>query len=286
MACPRSDQYRSSSRTSDDLEALGKEALADITASLQCNVQYGLATEDLSDIRRCLSTRTTDSTFLFLKNPRGAGRFIEGRTRFYVLNDDEWQANRKMTLGPNYMGSYVYVPAAVLLHKSSNPAFSWCRTALIHETLHSTSLYSRIFENPIGIIPNHKFLNEGITECLTGYVLLKRRPDCYATWKLSMLGQCGVAYKQQTKLFCSLAQIIGITPLAKFYLSLEKEFNSPWSKFLGAIHSAGFAKFNYSIDGQKAFRENLFRDECIKNIAGFKKIYESDARALDFSKIP
>lgn len=196
------------------MEELGKEALANIGASFKCEVRYGTATGELTALRRDLSTRTQDSAFLFIKNPVGKGRFIEGQNRFFVLNDIEWQANKSMTLGISYVGSFVYEPSAILLHSSSNPALSWCRNTLIHETLHSASLYSRVFGNPNGIIPLHKLLNEGITECLNGYILLKKHPDCYNAWKTSTNGRCGISYRLSTKLFCSLAQVVGITPFS------------------------------------------------------------------------
>ena len=143
MSCPRNSPYLGKSLTSDGLRALGQEAFSDISASFSCAVNYGMATNDLIDIRHNISTKTTD--YLFFKNPAGKGRFIDGNTRLYILNDVEWQANTRITMGPAYAGTYFYEPGAVLLHASGTPGISWCRNTLIHETLHSVSLYSRIF---------------------------------------------------------------------------------------------------------------------------------------------
>ncbi len=287
MSCPQSDQYLKNVQKPDALKALGEEALADIGASFNCNIDYGIANDEILNIRQNISTTNLDirpQDYLFIKNPQGNGRFIDGTTRIFVLNDLEWQANTTLTMGFNCIGSFFYEPSAILLHSSSNPAFSWCRKTLIHETLHAVSLYSRIFSNPNGVIDRHRFLNEGITECLTGYVLLKKHPVCYNAWKASSNGKCGISYKQSVRIFSSLAQIIGIKPISDFYLSVDREFNAPWARFLEAIHAAGFKNFNFQLDAKSVYSENSFRDECVKKITGFKKIYNS-FRALDFTKI-
>jgi len=64
------------------------------------------------------------------------------------------------------------------------------------------------------------------------------------------------------------------------------EFKSAWDQFLTEVHAAGFEEFNFPLTDQKAFRICNFTDECVKNINGFKKIYNSAFAVLDFSKIP
>lgn len=284
LDCPRNSQYTSRAGTAEGLDSVEKEALDDIQATFQCGVEYGIPTSELNDARYRFTVQ--DAARLLIKNPRtGVGRYIDGTKRIYILNDDEWLANRVLTIGPTYLGAYTFNAATVLVHSSTYLPVSWCKNILVHETLHSVSLYSRIWNNPEGIIPKHLMLNEGMTECLTGYVLFKRHLDCYNVWKSCVQGKCGIAYRQTTHLFCSLAQLIGIKPIADFYLSVAREFNNPWNQFIVAIHSAGFTKFNFPMDERKAFRETLFRDECVKNIAGFKKIYDSAARSLDFSQV-
>ena len=73
--------------------------------------------------------------------------------------------------------------------------------------------------------------------------------------------------------------------LGKFLLGARKRIQITMETFLDEIHSVGFNKFSFPIDEQKAFREPAFRDECVKNIDGFKKIYDTESRALDFSRI-
>jgi hypothetical protein len=286
LNCPQRNNYISCASRTGGLEALAREAFEDIRTSFQCRVEYGVPDTLLGDVRYRLSN-TADPSLLLLRNPRtGIGRFIDGTKRVYVLNHDEWIANQRLTKGPTFIGQYIYEPCVVLLHSFDSSPISWCRNVLVHETLHSVSIYSRIWDNPQGIIARHRTLIEGITECLTGYVLLKKRPDCYASWKSSVQGKCVIAYRDSTKLFCSLAQKIGISPIASFYLSLANNFRGPWGQLVQGIHEAGFATFTFAMDETTAYRESQFREVCVKEIPGFKKIYDSLAKALDFSQIP
>jgi len=290
LGCSQHETYVTSATTSTGLEALTQEALSDIQASFNCNVQFGVPETELTEIRYRLSN--PDPSFLLIRNPRtGIARFIEKTNRSFVLNHDEWLANQRWTGGPTFIGRYLYGPAAILLHSfEGSGAVYWCRNTLIHEVIHGTSLYSRIWYDSFDIIEKHTALNEGITEFLTGYVLFKKHRDCYVTWKASNQEKCAIAYgrfgKERTKLFCSLAQIVGINPIANLYFSNGADFDSPWNKFIHDIRTAGFNKFKFALDKNTVFREAQFREECVKSIPGFTKIYDSKVKALDFSLIP
>jgi len=285
LLCSQYEEYIGRATTDTVLEHLEEEAINDTRSSFSCPVEYGVRTEDLTEIRYRISNQ--DPLFLFLRNPRTTGgRFIEGTRRLYILKHDEWLANTRLTANPVFLGTYVYDPSVILLHSNAGTSGSWCRNVLLHETLHSVSLYSRIWNAFPDIIARHRPLIEGITECLTGYVLLKKRPECYDTWKLNRDGSCRIAYRETTRLFCSLAQTIGIGPVASFYLSAETSFDAPWNRFVESIRSVGSNRFNYALNASTAFREHVFREECVKFIANFSKIYDSQAKSLDFSRIP
>jgi hypothetical protein len=284
LHCSLSEKYLGRATTNSGLEDLEREALNDIGTLFQRPIEYGVRTEDLSDIHYRISNQ--DPLFLFLRNPRtGGGRFIEGSKRVYILNHVEWIANPRLTHTPASLGRYLYGPAVILLHSNDNRSESWCRNVLIHETLHSVSLYSRIWNNFPDIISKHRALIEGINECLTGYVLLKKHPECYGVWKLDSPENCRIAYRERTRLFCSLAQIIGISPMVSFYLSSETSFNSPWNQFIESIRSIGSNRFSYTLNESTAFRESDFRETCVRSFPDFKKTYDSLAKSLDFSRI-
>jgi len=284
VRCPRRDTYISLPTTSDRLEDLANEALEGIRDTFQRETEYGVATNALADTRYRLSSMHPD--LLFLKNPRTrSGRFIEGSKRVYLLSHEEWLANGKLTGGPNCLGRYLYGPAVILLHDKTETPFSWCRNVLTHETLHSVSLYSRIWSSSTNLVQKHEALIEGITECLLGYILLKQHPDCYESWKSNDPDMCTIAYRERVRLFCSLAQKIGITPLVDFYLSAEGSFTGHWNRFIQSIRLLGYAKFKYELNEQSAFREPFFREVCMRSVEGFKKIYDSFPKSLDFSRI-
>lgn len=286
MSCPNTLQYIRQAATSGGLDIVADEALNDIRSSFHSTVDYGISTNQLTSIRYNFENLRQDPMTLFLRNPlTGGGRFIEDAKRVYVLNHAEWMANTKFTKGPTFLGQYIYDLGAILLHSNGGTPVLWCRNVIVHETLHSTSLYSRIWSTFQDIIPKHLALIEGITECLNMYVLLKKHPTCYNMAKASIQGNCQVAYKESTRLFCSLAQVLGIDPFANFYFSMGQTFSGPWGQFINSIHSAGFNEFNYALSEQTVFREHSFREECIRSIKGFKRIYDSEDRSLDFSKI-
>ncbi len=286
MGCPQHPLYISGAITSQGLESLTLSTLSDIQSCFSCNVQFGVPTASLTEIRFNLAGSNPDPSFLAIRNPRGGSRFIEKTNRAYVLNHEEWMINQRWTGGQTIIGRYLYAPATILLHlfESSNIVL-WCRNTLIHEVLHSTSIYSTVWNDPPDIVAKHEPLNEGITEFLAGYVLFKKYPECYAIWKASTQGRCAIAYRERTKLFCSLAQVVGVGPIANFYFSTNTEFNGAWNKFVQEIRSLGFSKFNFALSKNQAFREAQFREECVKSISGFKKIYDSKIKVLDFSQV-
>jgi len=282
--CPISDEYLDKAKSNSGLAELEKEALENIQASFNFQAIYGTSTNELFNVRYRISNQ--DPYALFLKNPRThGGRFLDPPKRVFILEHAEWLANQRLTGPPSRRGLTIYDLAAVLLHENGNNSNSWCRKTLIHETLHSVSLYSRIWNKFPSIIAKHYMLIEGITETLTGYVLFKCHQNCYDRWKTNQLDRCSISYRESVRLWCSFSQIVSIMELAKFYLSLTNNFTDPWSQLVQSIHSAGFTQFNYQLSEDSAFNEPQFREVCVKSLLGFKKIYESQTESFDFSKL-
>jgi hypothetical protein len=283
--CSISDAYLLKAKSDTGLAELEKEAIDDVQTSFNFHATYGIPTSELFNVRYNISNQ--DELALFLKNPRtGGGRFLDAPKRVFIVQHHEWLANQRLTVSPNNRGRYLYVPAIILLHENGDNKNSWCKKTLVHESLHSISLYSRIWNKFPDILSRHQTLIEGITECLTGYVLFKRHPSCYNGWKTNQLDRCSISYKEMVRLWCSFCQVVGIGDLAKFYLSSKDNFSDPWSEFVQSINSLGFKKFNYPLNELTAFREPQFREVCIKTLPGFKEIYDTQTKCFDFSKIP
>lgn len=283
MHCSISDAYLNQAKNDNGLSQLEKEAFDDIKASFNLQIEYGIPTSGLLNVRYLISNRNLSEVFLVNPRTRG-GCFLEAPKRVFVVENHEWLANPRLLGPPAWRGAYRFPIAAILLHENGDMKNSWCRTTLIHETLHSISLYSRIWDVFPNIFSKHLLLVEGVTECLTGYVLFKRQQSCYNEWKIGQMERCSISYKENVRLWCSFSQIVGIAGLAEFYLSLGNNFSAPWNQFLQSVRAKGF-RFDYQLDERKVFREPAFREVCVKSLPGFKKTYDSLATCFDFSKI-
>ena len=57
----------------------------------------------------------------------------------------------------------------------------WCFSNLVHEALHSRSVFSKRDPFPT----NLEFVSDGLTELLVGLVLKKKIPPCYKKWQIA-----------------------------------------------------------------------------------------------------
>jgi len=282
--CSLSDNYVNRAVDINGLSGLEAEALQDIQSALHLPTIYGIPTEEILSIRQRMEMG--DQEALFIKDPLTRGGFyLDAPQRVFVLSDMQWRSNPKLTRSPGLRGIHHYAPAVTLLHENGDNHNSWCRKTLIHETLHSVSLYSRIHSSFPNIVRLHESLIEGITECLIGYILLKSHPECYQGWKTSRLFRCSVSYRERVRLWCSLCQCVGVRSVAEFYLSQQAILPDAWNGLVSAVQAMGHTSFNYQLEAGKAFSEPHFRQVCVDSIPSFLHIYESLTRCLDFSQI-
>ena len=287
MHCSMSDEYISKASNNSEPAQLESEILQDIQATFNISPTYGIPTENIFAIRYQYDVQTQDPKALFLKDPlTRSGRFLEAPQRIFVVSDSEWRANPHLTGHPMRRGCSAYRIAAILLHENGDNKNSWCRKTLTHEILHSVSIYSRIWDRFPNIMRLRRFFREGITECLTGYLLLKRHKECYEEWETNKLYRCTISYQQHVRTWCSFCQCVGIKDLAKFYLSTQENPVETWQQLVQSVHAKGFKKFNYQLNPNSAFREPQFRQICINSFPDFKAIYLSLSKCLDFSRIP
>ena len=285
MHCSLSDNYINNASSSNGVTRLQEEALENIQVSLHLPATYGIPTEQLSSVRYRIETRDPEALFVRDVRTRG-GFFLDAPQRVFVLEHPNWRANPRLTRSPAIRGRYLYAPSVILLHENGDNHNSWCRKTLIHEILHSVSLYSRIWDRLPNVLRLHNPLIEGITECLVGYILLNRHTDCYQGWKTNQLYRCSISYRQRVRLWCSFCQCVGIRDIAEFYLSSQENPADAWNRLVQSVHAKGFTKFNYQLDPRRAFNEPQFRQVCIDSFPDYKEIYESLSRCLDFSQIP
>ncbi len=286
MHCAMSDEYIGKASNNSGLSQLEKEVLHDIQATFNISPTYGIPPESIFAVRYNYETKTQNSQALFLRDPlTQSGRFLEAPQRIFVVSDPEWRASRHLNTNIGWRGCYGYNIAAILLHENGDNKNSWCRTTLTHEILHAVSSYSRIWDMFPNLMRLHRFFIEGITECLTGYLLLNNHKECYEKWKSNKLFRCTISYEQHVRTWCAFCQCVGIEDLAKFYLSTHEDPVKNWQQLVRSVHAKGLKKFNYQINPSRAFREPQFRQICINSFPDFMANYLSLSKSLDFSCI-
>lgn len=286
MACCLSEQYVCEESDRNHLLKLQDEAFEDIQTCFGPNITYGMSPSDFFYLREKIQFDNPETFYLVnYQGPQYGGQFLDIKYLVYILDNQTWIANQRLTGRSNNRGRYIFDYSMILLHENGHSSNSWCKKTLIHEIIHSVSLYSRIWNVYPRIVPKHRKLIEGIAECLTGYVLLKRHPFCFGGWKSNNLARCSISYQEDVRLWCSLSQCIGISSIANFYLSQENSIFEPWNQLIQSINDLGYSNFTFSLDPYAHFYRNRFIDVCIEHIDSFEDIFTSNERSLDFSAI-
>ena len=269
-----------------------EEALQDINGVLGIQPHFGITDNELFEARyrlEHLNPRRTRLTQIVALNIPMRLLFFQGNRRIWNVNYLTWAhpANRHIIRSVNSRACYLYDSGSILLH---DPI--WCRQSMIHELLHSTSLFSKIFftynQNRARMRwwELQRVLREGITETLTGYILRKKYADCYEAWRTDRFEECSVSGRSRVKLWCSLCQHIRINKLAEFYLSEQNNLSDPWNQFVRSVIDMGYEEFSYPLNENIGFNDGRFRQICIDTIPGFRETYDSLNDSLDFYKIP
>jgi len=160
----------------------------------------------------------------------------------------------------------------------------WCRKTLIHEALHSLSVF-----NVRTDLHQFLFLREGITEFLTGFLLFKRYIQCYNAWRQKTYPECRIAdYERYVRLWSAFCNFVNIKAVAGIYFwKPRSDWQTAYNEFLTEIHHAGYANFRDIFTLEPVISlEQAFIQECMDNFGpSFRDIYESRIRGLDLSKV-
>lgn len=128
-----------------------------------------------------------------------------------------------------------YDVGKILLSKDN-----WCIETLLHEALHSVS----IFGTRTDLIPRYSPLVEGLTESLTQFLLQKDYPGPYANCLRVRATHCTLTYPYETRIWCAIASVIGYTPLTKIYFwQGNKDWEALFDAFIADVRKAGHHKF-------------------------------------------
>ena len=213
------------------------------------------------------------STSPYRLNALGGMRFYI-QNRIFRVDSRIWHLNFPLGLHGFYVDGKIFL-------KEGN----WCRKTLYHETLHGVSIFSvsNVYQS---VARRHRFLNEGLTEFLMGYILLVDHTKCYNAWKMGTFKECKLSsYKRWVKLWCTFCNFIKLEEVTKLYFWDGTDgWDERYTQFLTSIHNAGYPNFRdvLSLGGNT---EILFTQECLNNFGkNFEHILRS-RRSLDFTRI-
>jgi hypothetical protein len=138
-----------------------------------------------------------------------------------TINDVTFRKINGLNNEQSYAGAY---------HPNSGRIFlvegSWCYSNLIHETLHSRSVFSNLMP-----CDNLKFVFEGLTEFLVGVVLKIKISECFDLWR--NVENCFLSpYLNYVKPWYYLSMKIDLTDIILLYFNTNEPY--PYLK-LGEI---------------------------------------------------
>lgn len=159
----------------------------------------------------------------------------------------------------------------------------WCKKTIIHECLHSVSIFSSNSAVTEGF--QVRSLKEALTEFLTGYVLYKKhKQSCYFNWKTKRFSQwCDVSYNDGVKTLCALSEWLSISEFVRLYMwSPSSNWHSSWSRFSEKIKQVCR---NFE-DGYETWKKYNFMTELkyeLINKLGKKFIKKRNLFSYDFT---
>ena len=233
----------------------------------------------ISDVKKLLfpnAMKANPSRPFTLNAGRGVKFLVPASRRIYEVSKSIWSHNfpyRRQARGLHRLSL-----GKIFLHEDK-----WCRKTLIHEALHSLSAFNIRTD-----LRRYRFLNEGITEFLTGYILFQKYPRCYQAWRQERYPECKVSYKRQARLWCVFCNFVSLKEVVRIYFwDRSTSWQQCYRIFLNAIHDAGFPDFRdvFSLEPTPTLEE-VFLQECISNFGqGFTNVFESRSRGLDYTKL-
>jgi len=164
-----------------------------------------------------------------------------------------------------------------------------CIKTTLHETLHATSSFTQLEE-----AKHLEFLFEGLTECLTGYLLYRAYPYSYSNcWKAGNPQLCcSIAYEPYCRLWGSFFHFVPIRTIIPLCFELPPDWNRMCHRFVNSVRQSGYTAFvdvlNLALSAvrqQRSLPEHVFRNECGNVFRKKFKVYCGTPVALDFSTI-
>jgi hypothetical protein len=195
--------------------------------------------------------------------------------RVWVLESRTW--DQVFGLGRE-RGRYKPTTNKILLKKEN-----WCRDCMVHESLHSVSMFSH--PDNSNAFDMMRLFVEGATEFLTGLLLWRAHRNCYENWRLVRFPKyCGASYPKETKTFLAFCGCANAQSLLDLYFGAHSDnLGVAWSSFIEAIRNDTGKKFKDVFpDAQRIGLFMAFKNECDRQFGrNFRKLQKS----LDYSSV-
>ena len=185
--------------------------------------------------------------------------------------------------GTGKRGLYVPESGRIFVRQTS-----WCLHTIIHETLHSVSTFA-IHQN-IKFGNRYPFLNEGMTEFLSGYILSRRYPDCYIFWKRrypTVRCSSSIGYQRMARIWYTFCRFIPLDIVEKVFFNVNSlSWGTQLTTFLQDITNRGYT-FSDPIRQVGGILEDRFLAECKRSFGEQQvdEIFELESSDFDFSRL-
>jgi len=260
LSCPEREQYIANANTLSGLENLLDEALEEIGRSLGNVAQVRGVQGELPLKRR------VDKQIL---------QTLPEDVRVWILDKKIWNQD----FGPTRERGQYHPLGNKILLRSGN----WCRKTVIHESLHSVSIFSH--PSNWGLFEMTRLFAEGLTEFITGLSLFRMHRDCYDAWRVNRFPQwCSVSYPKETKIFLAFCGCANAQSLLDLYFGTQvRGFPVAWSSFVTAIRQDTGKPFkDVSQEAERIGFIMAFKNECEKQ---FGKKFRKIQKLLDYGRV-
>lgn len=260
LSCPERQRYIVNVNSLSELENSLDGTLTEIRSNLNSAAQVR------GDQRSLPLKRRSDGQIL---------QTLPDYVRVWILKKKTW----RQIFGPDAKrGAYIPRGNKILLEEDN-----WCRKTMVHESLHSVSIFSDPRNRDRYEMT--RLFAEGATEFMTGLLLFRGHTDCYENWRFGRFPQwCSVTYPRETKTFLAFCGCANAESLLDLYFATQtNDLSLAWSGFITSIRQYTGTRFKDVF--KEAERIGLyiaFRNECERQ---FGKKFRKLQKLIDYNRI-
>lgn len=201
-----------------------------------------------------ISISVADALDTIKKHLYPAADFLQGSPAMVQVSQRQAVLNPR--IGPSKPGVFFPDQNKLVLVQGS-----WCVETPIHETLHAVSSI-QLLEEAFALKP----LFEGLTDCLTGYLLNKAHPHTYSNcWKTEPKTACSITYLTHSKLWGAFFHFVPLKSIIPLYLETPPDWYRMCRKFAAFVkqsHPNFRDVLSNVLRSRVPITDMTFRNEC------------------------